>query len=54
MIRFDPMSILNVTKTISVQLMGTVVAALALVAALDYLFQYRQWFERQKMSLEEI
>jgi hypothetical protein len=22
--------------------------------ALDYLFQYRQWFERQKMSLEEI
>ena len=54
MVRFDPMSILNVTKTISVQLMGTVVAALALVAALDYLFQYRQWFERQKMSLEEI
>lgn len=54
MIRFDPMSILNVTKTISVQLMGTVVAALALVATLDYLFQYRQWFERQKMSLEEI
>ena len=54
MVRFDPMSILNLTKTISVQLMGTVVAALALVAALDYLFQYRQWFERQKMSLEEI
>ncbi len=54
MVHFDPMSILNVTKTISVQLMGTVVAALALVAALDYLFQYRQWFERQKMSLEEI
>ena len=54
MVRFDPMSILNLTKTISVQLMGTVVAALALVAALDYLFQYRKWFERQKMSLEEI
>lgn len=54
MIRFDPMSILNVTKTISVQLMGTVVAALAMVAALDYFFQYRQWFERQKMSLEEV
>lgn len=54
MVRFDPMSILHITKTISVQLMGTVVAALALVAALDYLFQYRQWFERQKMTLEEI
>jgi len=54
MIHFDPMSILNITKTISVQLMGTVVAMLALVAALDYLFQYRQWFERQKMSFEEV
>jgi flagellar biosynthetic protein FlhB len=54
MVRFDPVSLLGVTKAISVQLMGTVVALLALVAALDYLFQYRQWFERQKMSLEEI
>jgi len=54
MVRFDPMAILTVTKTISVQLMGTVVAMLAVVAALDYFFQYRQWFERQKMSLEEI
>jgi len=53
-VRFDPMSVLNITRTISIQLMGTVVALLALVAALDYLFQYRQWFERQKMSLEEV
>ena len=30
------------------------VAILAVVAAADYLFQYRQWFERQKMSLHEI
>jgi flagellar biosynthetic protein FlhB len=48
------MAILATTKTIAVQLMGTVVALLALVAALDYLFQYRQWFERQKMSLQEV
>jgi flagellar biosynthetic protein FlhB len=27
---------------------------LALVAIGDYLFQYRQWFERQKMSLREM
>jgi flagellar biosynthetic protein FlhB len=33
--------------------MGVVVAILFLVAALDYVFQYRQWFERQKMSLRE-
>ncbi|MEW6769124.1 MAG: flagellar biosynthesis protein FlhB [Pseudomonadota bacterium] len=54
MVRFDPVAIMTVTKTISTQLMGTVVAMLAVVATLDYLFQYRQWFERQKMSLQEI
>ena len=27
---------------------------LAVVAAADYLFQYRQWYERQKMSLREL
>ncbi len=36
------------------QLLGTVVAVLAVVAAADYLFQYRQWYERQKMSLREM
>jgi flagellar biosynthetic protein FlhB len=54
MVRFDPIAIMGVTKTISTQLMGTVVAMLAVVATLDYLFQYRQWYERQKMSLQEI
>ena len=29
-------------------------AILAVIAAADYLFQYRQWFERQKMSLREL
>ena len=27
---------------------------LAIVAIADYLFQYRQWYERQKMSLQEM
>jgi len=31
-----------------------VVAMLAAVAIADYFFQYRQWYERQKMSLQEI
>ena len=35
-------------------MLGTVVAMLAVVAAADYLFQYRQWYERQKMSLREL
>jgi flagellar biosynthetic protein FlhB len=31
-----------------------VVAMLAVVAIADYFFQYRQWYERQKMSLQEM
>ena len=54
MVKFDPVTVMNVTKTLSMQLMGTVVAMLAVVATLDYFFQYRQWYERQKMSLQEI
>jgi len=54
MIRFDPAALLGVTTTLTLQLMGTVVAMLATVAIADYFFQYRQWFERQKMSLREM
>jgi flagellar biosynthetic protein FlhB len=54
MVRMDPASLIAVSRTLALQLMGAVVAMLAAVAAGDYLFQYRQWFERQKMSLQEI
>ena len=54
MVRFDPAAILSVTTTLTLQLLGAVVALLALVAIADYFFQYRQWFERQKMSLREM
>lgn len=54
MVRMDTISIVDLTRTLSLQLLGTVVAMLAVVAIADYLFQYRTWFERQKMSLQEI
>jgi flagellar biosynthesis protein FlhB len=50
----DPAAILQVTRSMTMQLLGTVVAILAVVAAADYLFQYRQWYERQKMSVREL
>ena len=34
--------------------LGAVVAMMAVVAMADYLFQYRQWYERQKMSPREM
>src|ERR1700742_4390265 len=52
--RFDPDAILGVTTSLALHLMGAVVAMLAVVAIADYFFQYRQWYERQKMSLREM
>jgi flagellar biosynthetic protein FlhB len=50
----DPAAIAPFTRSLSLQLFGVVVAILAVIAAADYLFQYRQWYERQKMSLREV
>ncbi|MBS0530800.1 MAG: flagellar biosynthesis protein FlhB, partial [Proteobacteria bacterium] len=54
MVRLEPDTLLGTTRTLTLQLLGAVVAMLALVAIGDYFFQYRQWFERQKMSLREM
>ena len=50
----DPAMILPFTRSLAMQMLGTVVAILAVVAAADYLFQYRQWYDRQKMSFREM
>ena len=54
LLHMDVSELLGVTISLTKHLMGSVVALLALVAIGDYLFQYRQWFERQKMSLQEM
>ena len=54
MVRFDPAAIMGVTVGLTLKLMGAVVAMLAAVAIFDFFFQYRTWFERQKMSLQEM
>ena len=54
LLRIDVASILPATTSLTVHLMGAVVAMLAAVAIADYFFQYRQWYERQKMSLQEM
>ncbi len=53
-VHLDPAALLGATTGMTVHLMGAVVAMLAVVAIADYLFQYRTWFERQKMSLQEM
>jgi flagellar biosynthetic protein FlhB len=50
----DPVGMLALTRSLSLSTLGVVVAVLTVIAALDYLWQYRQWHERQKMSLREL
>jgi flagellar biosynthesis protein FlhB len=54
LLHLDPSALLGLVSSMTMHLMGSVVAMLAIVAVADYLFQYRTWYERQKMSLQEI
>jgi flagellar biosynthetic protein FlhB len=54
LVAIDLAALLPMTKSLALQVLGTVVAILALIAAADFLFQYRQWYERQKMSVREL
>jgi flagellar biosynthetic protein FlhB len=54
MVWTDPVAILPLAQSLALKMLGAVVAMLAIVAAADYLFQYRQWYDRQKMSLREL
>jgi flagellar biosynthetic protein FlhB len=54
LVTVDPSAMLPFAHVLAVKMLGTVVAILAVIAAMDYFFQYRQWFERQKMSVAEL
>jgi flagellar biosynthesis protein FlhB len=54
LIVFDPRALLSFTHAHALNLLGSVVAIMAIVAAIDYLLQYRQWYEKQKMSMRDL
>jgi flagellar biosynthetic protein FlhB len=54
MVRTDPVVLLDITKSLALHLLGVVVALLAIIAGADFVFQYRQWYQRQKMSVREM
>ncbi|MBI3705689.1 MAG: flagellar biosynthesis protein FlhB [Rhizobiales bacterium] len=54
LVRSDLAVMLALVQSLALKLLGAVVAIMAIVAAADYLFQYRQWYEKQKMSLREL
>ena len=54
MVKFDPTVMMGIVVTLTQQLLTTVVAMLAIVAIADFFFQYRTWYQKQKMSLQEV
>jgi flagellar biosynthesis protein FlhB len=54
LVSVDPAMLLPFTRGLVMHMLGSIVAILAIVAAADYLFQYRQWYDRQKMSMREM
>ncbi|MBV8837654.1 MAG: flagellar biosynthesis protein FlhB [Alphaproteobacteria bacterium] len=54
LVAMDPAVLMPLVQSLTLEVLGTVVAILAVLAAVDYLFQYRTWYERQKMSLREM
>jgi flagellar biosynthetic protein FlhB len=54
LVMVEPRALLPLAQTLALQVLGAVVAILAFIAAADFLFQYRQWYERQKMSMREL
>jgi flagellar biosynthetic protein FlhB len=54
LVTLDVAAILPFTSTFALKMLGFVVVIMAFVAAADFFFQYRQWYEKQKMSLREI
>jgi flagellar biosynthetic protein FlhB len=53
-ITVDPAALLPIVLALSLKLLGAVVAILAFIAAADFLFQYQQWYQRQKMSFRDL
>ncbi|MFQ3454822.1 flagellar biosynthesis protein FlhB [Bradyrhizobium sp. UFLA01-814] len=53
-LRVDPAELLPAITGMTAHLLAAVVAILAAVAIADYFFQYRTWYERHKMSLQEM
>lgn len=53
-VSLDPAAILPAVQSMAFNVLAVVVVILAVIAAADYLFQYRQWYDKQKMSVSEL
>jgi flagellar biosynthetic protein FlhB len=50
----EPASLMPVTRLLALKVFGAAIAALAIVAALDFAYQRHRWYEKQRMSMKEL
>ena len=50
----DPASMLATARDMSIKMIAAAIAAMIIVAALDYAWQRHSWMKRQRMSMKEI
>ena len=50
----DMLGLLAVIRNMALKMMAAVLIVMAFVAGLDYLFQYRRWYKRLRMTREEM
>ncbi|MHA1523149.1 MAG: flagellar biosynthesis protein FlhB [Alphaproteobacteria bacterium] len=53
-ITLDPSAILPLVREMTVVVLGTVVAIMALVAVADFIFERQRWMKKQRMSIKEL
>jgi flagellar biosynthesis protein FlhB len=53
-VQLDPALLPEMVRSTALHLLGAAVAMLAVIAVADYAFQYHQWYEKLKMSLQEV
>jgi len=53
-ITLDVAALLPLVQGLTLKLLGAVVIALAFIAAADFMFQYQTWYQRQKMSFQDL
>ncbi|MCW2308340.1 flagellar biosynthesis protein FlhB [Rhodobium gokarnense] len=54
MITADVNAILAILRELVLKLLGAIIAAMTVIAALDFMWQRQRWHEKQKMTLREI
>ncbi|WP_119308080.1 flagellar biosynthesis protein FlhB [Cohaesibacter haloalkalitolerans] len=53
-IGLEPVALLSLVQSLAIKLVFGVILLMAVVAGIDFLYQRNRWYEKQKMSMQEV